>query len=138
MVLSSLLVLLALAAMSNYQRIFTSIRKTGDTQTQINMFYGVLNNDMQRANKIYFDNNLLCAFDDYEVSYSFMEDKIVRNASLVVDTFHLKYGLPTIIPSFDIEELVGQVSINCYNGEALYPISIVKKYPAGIKFEMLK
>ena len=138
MVLTSLLVLLALAAIRYYQRLFWNVQRTGTTQTEINLFHTALNQDMQRALKVVFDSDLVCLSGDREVRYQFLKEKIVRNSMLAIDTFHIKYTPPLILPSPEVNDLVGQITVGCYNGEALYPVCVIKKYPLGLQFETLK
>jgi hypothetical protein len=135
MVLMGLLVAFALTGVRYYQRLFRGVIKDGNEQSEINMLFVALSNDIQLSNKVLYQDYLICEKGTNQVVYKFLKDKIARVSYLSSDTFYVNYERPSIIYSEDVAGLVQQISLNCKVKELILPVNVVKKYPIALKFE---
>jgi len=133
--LTGLLSLLVFAGLRYYHRLFINIQAVGYAQTEINLFQQSLQNDASMAERIIFDNDVIFSVPSGVVVYRFTDKGIIRNSDLSTDTFKIKCLQPEIIWSNNMSDLVGGISIICFNSDMEFPVSIIKEYPPGLQTE---
>ena len=136
MALTGLVVLLAFAGLTYFQRLFINIQNNDDVQTKIKQLQTALNNDFAKSTKVIFGDGLSCISEGNTVNYQLDEKEIiVRNTREITDTFHIVHDEPVILISEKANELISSLTIPCKNGELLLPVSAVKEYPLGLIME---
>jgi prepilin-type N-terminal cleavage/methylation domain-containing protein len=135
MLISSLLVLFALAGIRYYSVLFVNIQDRSEVQTDIRMLQNALNDDVRQNEKIEYDEDLIFISYTENVRYQFDDNRIVRIQELISDTFKLKYQEPAIKFSKRVPGLVEEVTIRCVNEDEMFPVNVTKQYPVGLKMQ---
>lgn len=138
MILTGLVVVFALSAIGYYNGFFFKMTESGRQQNEINLFQVALISDMMKAEKVLFNDGLVCQGTLSSVVYGFDNKNIVRTTEVSSDTFFIRHNTPVVESSLVSSELISQISIECFNDELLIIVSASKKYPFGLTFEKLK
>ena len=89
MALTSIIMMLGMATISHFIRFFNEIKKNSERQTAIIQFYEVLNHDVNRSEKVFWDEKIICINTDQTISYQFNKEFIVRSINQNYDTLRI-------------------------------------------------
>jgi type II secretory pathway pseudopilin PulG len=137
MVLTGLIVILGMATISHFMRLFNQIKQNSERQSAIVQFYEVMKRDVNRADKVVWDETLNCIKGDQQITYQFEKEYVVRETIDFTDTLQIQSDAP----EFGFVEksgLIKHISIRCYNNGLMIPLDHVKNYPLGIILEKIE
>lgn len=132
MVLTGIVVSIAVVAILFYTHFFKRAAHLSEVQRSVHLFQLVLAEDVQCAEILYWDSELICQKQEYVVSYEFHESFILRSTEELVDTFRLAHEMPELKFCTGKDGLVEYVRVVCsYDGLAI-PVSASKAHSVGI------
>lgn len=133
MMLTALLVTLVVTGLGFYQRTFIMLTDLGEQVREVNVFYGAMSNDMDRAEKVTYTGEMYLEFSGSRfVSYEILEDKVIRTCELQTDTFFVCGQIEEMSLANDSSALLSFILLHFSIGELVYPVSFHKEYSSGL------
>lgn len=137
MVLTGLIMLAGMTALSDFIHLVNTIKKNNEQESQIIQLFEIMDNDVSRSEKVFFNDKLECIRGESKTSYQFSENYVVRTSFEYSDTIKVSFDKPRI-EFFENTELVCHILIPCKNRDIVIPLDIIKIYPLGMTIEKIK
>lgn len=136
MALTAIVVLLGMSVIVHFSKLIKDIQTHSDKQQSVMHLYQLLRQDMEKANVVSWDNELVCGDASNSIRYIFLADVVVRSQLERNDTLVVRLQSA---PEIDLHptnpSLVCKIKLQCVNNETVIPLVIFKQYPSGILYD---